>query len=216
MKKLITHVLLLYCSSVMIAQTIIEDDYIANAKKTSKQRVFAAISIGSSMSFLNSEKSPVYTTFVGPQIGYQLTSKFKVNVGLTHYTASVNTLMELNAKKSDFDGNKLVSGNFIFFGGDYQLTKKLIVSGSVMANANDLSTKQNNFKVATLGFDYKVSERSSIGFRAVVSGGDSDYLINSRLRNYDYNLNNMNSAGSFFLSPLTQWGVDKTLNPMIR
>lgn len=216
MKKLITHILFLYCSSVMVAQTVVEDDYIANPKKISKDRVFTSISMGGGMSFLNSTKSPVYTTFIAPKIGYQLSSKFKLNVGLMHYTASGSTLMQLNSKESNFYGNKAVSGNLIFVGGEYQLSPKLIMSGSVMASANDIRTKQNNFKAATLGFDYKVSERSSIGFRATVSQGNNDYFINSRTGNYDYNLNNMNSAGSSFLSPLTQWGMENTLNPLIR
>lgn len=201
----------------MVAQTSIDHDYIANPKIISKDRVSSSIIAGGGISFLNSAKSPMYTTFVAPKIGYEITPKFKLNIGLMHYTTSGNNFMQLNSKESVLNsGNKSISGNLIFVGGDYQLNPKLIMSGSVMVDANDVRTKQNNFKAATLGFDYKISERSSIGFKASVSQGNNDYFMNSRTGNYDYNPNNINSAGALLLSPLTQWGMENTLNPAIR
>ncbi|MCE9539096.1 MAG: hypothetical protein K8R85_07750 [Bacteroidetes bacterium] len=128
-----------------------------------------------------------------------------------------NNFAQLNSKESVLNsGNRSISGNLIFVGGDYQLNPKLIMSGSVMVDANDVSTKQNNFKAATLGIDYKISERSSIGFKATVSQGNNNYFINSGTGNYNYNSNNINSASSLFLSPLTQWGMENNLNPTIR
>lgn len=217
MRKLITQILFLYCSSVLVAQTSIEGDYSANPKIISKDRVSTSIIAGAGISFLNSAKRPIYTTFVASKINYQISPKFKLNIGLMHYTASGNNFMQLNSKESGLNsGKKSISGNFIFVGGDYQLNPKLIMSGSVMVDANDIRTNQSNFKAATLGFDYKISERSSIGFKASVSKGNSDYFINSRTGNYDYNPNNINSAGALLLSPLTQWGMENTLNPSIR
>lgn len=217
MKKLITQILFLYCSSIVVAQTSIEDDYIAKPKNISQNRVSASISMGTGLSFLNSTKSTVYSTFVAPKINYQISPKFKLNIGLMHYTFSSNTFMQLNSKESVLNsGNKSISGNIIFVGGDYQLNPKLIMSGSVMVDANEVRTKQNNFKAATLGFDYKISERSSIGFKASVSQGNNDYFMNSGTGNFDYNPNNINSAGALLLSPLTQWGIENNFNPVIR
>lgn len=201
----------------MVAQTSIDHDYIANPKIISKDRVSTSIIAGGGVSFLNSAKSPMYTTFVAPKIGYEITPKFKLNIGLMHYTFSGNTFMQLNPKESVLSyGNKTVSGNFIFVGGEYKLNSKLIMSGSVMVDANDVRTKQNNFKAATLGFDYKISEKTSIGFRATVSQGNNDYFINPGTGNYNYSPNNINSASSLFLSPLTQWGMENSFNPTIR
>lgn len=201
----------------MVAQTAIDDDYIANPKKISKDRVSTSISMGAGLSFLNSTKTTVYSTFVAPKIGYQISPKFKLNIGLMHYTFSGNSFMQLNPKESVLNnGNKTVSGNFIFVGGEYKLNSKLIMSGSVMVDANDVRTKENNFKAATLGFDYKISEKASIGFKATVSQGNNDYFINSGAGNYNYNPNNINTASSLFLSPLTQWGMENNINPTIR
>jgi len=201
----------------MVAQTSVDDDYIANPKNISQNRVSASILMGTGLSFLNSTKSTIYSTFVAPKINYLISPKFKLNIGLMHYTASGDNFIQLNSKESVLNsGNSSISGNLIFVGGDYQLTPKLIMSGSVMVDANDVRTKQNNFKAATLGFDYKISERSSIGFKASVSQGNNDYFINPRTGNYDYNPNNINSAGALLLSPLSQWGMENTLNPAIR
>ncbi|MES2140163.1 MAG: hypothetical protein V4511_10690 [Bacteroidota bacterium] len=217
MKKLITQILFLYCSSVVVAQTSVDDDYIANPKKISKDRVSASISMGAGLGFFNSTKSTVYSTFVAPKIGYQISPKFKLNIGLMHYTASGNNFTPLNSKESVLNlGNRSITGNLIFVGGEYKLNPKLIMSGSVMVDANDIKTKQNNFKAATLGFDYKISEKTSIGFRATVSQGNNDYFTNPGNGNYNHSPNNINSASSLFLSPLTQWGMENSLNPTIR
>lgn len=201
----------------MVAQTSVDDDYVANPKSISQNRVSASISMGTGLSFLNSTKSTMYSTFVAPKINYQISPKFKLNIGVVHYAASGNNFMPLNSKESVLNsGNRSISGNLIFVGGDYQLNSRLIMSGSVMVDANDVRTKQNNFKAATLGFDYKISERSSIGFKASVSQGNNNYFINPRTGNYDYNPNNINSVGALLLSPLSQWGIENNFNPAIR
>ncbi len=201
----------------MVAQTASDDDYTANPKKISKDRVSTSISMGAGLSFLNSTKNTVYSTFVAPKIRYQISHKFKLNIGLMHYTASENNFAPLNPQESVLNnGRKTVSGNLVFVGGEYQLNPKLIMSGSLMVDANDVRTKQNNFRAATLGLDYKISENSSIGFRTTVSQGNSDYFINSGTGNYNYSPNNINSASSLFLSPLTQWGMENNFNPTIR
>jgi len=201
----------------MVAQTTTNDDYVSKSKAFSADKISTSISAGAGVSFLNSSKNPVYTTFVAPKIGYQITSKFKLNLGLMHYTASGNTFMQLNQNESILNtGNKAISGNLIFAGGDYQLNPKLIMTGAVMMDANNISTKQNNFKAAALGFDYKVSEHTSIGFRASVSQGNTNYSINPRTGNYDFNTNSLNPMGPMLLSPLTQWGMEQNLNPTVR
>lgn len=216
MKKLITLVLYLYCSTVVISQSTAEDDYFSKPKVIAKGRVSTSIIAGGGLSFSNASNSTFYSTFIAPQIGYQLTSRFKLNIGLMHYTASGNSFSPLNSNESfSTTGAKTISGNRIFVGGSYQLNPKVIVSGAVLADADNLNTKQNNFKIVTMGFDYKVSERALIGFRASVSQGNSDYYINSRTGNYQYNPNNINTMGDFF-SPITQWGMERSMNPMIR
>ena len=217
MKKLITSILILYCSSVIVAQTTAEDDYFSKPKITSTDKISTSIIAGWGYSFLNSTKSSIYSTFIAPKIGYQISPKFKLDIGLMHYSASGNTFMQLNSDGYILNtGNKPVSGNLVFVGGNYQLNQRLIMSGSMMMDANNLYTKQSNYKVATLGLDYKVSEHSSIGIKASLAQGNSNNYLNSGMENYNYNPNIMNSTGSLFLSPLTQWGIENSFNPVIR
>jgi hypothetical protein len=89
------------------------------------------------------------------------------------------------------------------------------MSGAVFVDSKNINSAQNNFKAASMGFDYKISEKCSIGIKAVVSQGNSNYIINPRTGRYDYNPNNSNSTG-LFLSPLTQWGMENNLNPTIK
>lgn len=217
MKKLITSILFLYCSSVIVSQTATDDYYSSKPKIDSADKVSTSITMGAGLSFLNSSKSSLYTSFIAPKIGYQITPKFKLNLGFMHYSASGNTFMQLNPNESILNAsNNTVSGNLIFVGGDYQLNPRLIMSGAVMMDVNNQSSKQNNFKAATVGLEYKVSEHSSIGFKASVSQGSGDYYLNSRTGKYDYNPASVNSAESLFLLPLTQWGMEKNLTPTIR
>ncbi len=217
MKKLITPILILCCSSVIVAQTTTEDDYFSKPKTSVKDKITTSVMAGTGVSFLNSSKSAVFSSFIAPKIGYQVTPKFNLNVGLMHYSASGNTFMQLSPNESVLNtSNKPISGNLVFVGGNYLLNPRLIMSGAVMMDANNMSTKQNNFKAALVGLEYKVTEHSSIGFKAYISQGNGDYNLNSGTGKYGYNPNSSNAAESLFLSPVTQWGMGNSTIPTIR
>lgn len=217
MKKLITLILILCCSTVIVAQTTTEDDYFSKPKTSTKGKISTSVVAGAGVSFLNSTKSTVFTTFIAPKIGYQLTPKFKLNMGFMHYSASGLSFMQLNQDEYILNtSNKPFSGNLVFVGGDYLLNPKLIFSGAVMMDASNIGTKQNNFKAANVGLEYKVSEHSSIGFKAYISQGNGNYNLNSGTGRYGYNPNSSNSVESLFLSPLTQWSMEQNMVPAIR
>ena len=201
MKKRIAPILFLFSSLACIAQADSADYYNPKQKLTEVNKVSTSISAGTSVAFLSSTKTTAFTTFVAPKISYQVNSKFKLNLGLMHYTASGNTFMPLNQNESILNtSNNPISGNVIFVSGNYLLTPKLMMTGGVLvdANSNPLNAKQNNYKAATMGFDYKVSEHSTIGIHATVSqGGGSGYY--SRPGNFG---NVPNAANSFGASPV--------------
>ena len=212
MKKLITPVLFLFFASVIVAQTTADDYYSGSKPKLSaKDRVSTSISMGAGFSFLNSTHSTAYTTFVASKIGYQLTPKFKLNLGLMHYTATGNLFMPLNQNEAIVNtSNRTVSGNLFFVEGQYQLNKQLIMSGAVMVDANGLNnSKLNNYKAASLGLEYKVTEHSSIGLKASLSQGNSngDYLFNPRTNQFDYRPHETPMQDIMF--GFGQWGVDQ-------
>ena len=181
MKKLITSSLLLFCGTLLFAQTNTNDDYYETSKpKVSIQdRVTTSIEMGAGVSVFNKSTSG-FTTYVAPKIGYQLTPKFKLNVGLMHYTMTGNTLMPLNYNEGLFNAsNNSITGNLVFVGGEYQLNKRLIASGAVMADVNSLSNNKISSKAAQIGLEYKVNEHSSIKVSATVGQGQGNYYNNS-------------------------------------
>ena len=97
MKKLITFTLFLVSASFLGAQVVTDDYYSASKPKLlSADRVSASISAGAGVSFLGSSNNTAFTTFIAPKIGYQVSEKFKLNVGLMHYSITGNTFMPLN------------------------------------------------------------------------------------------------------------------------
>ncbi len=180
MQKLITFTLFLFGASFLGAQTS-TDDYFnpSKPKLLSKDRVSASISAGAGVSFLGSSKNTAFTTFIAPKIGYQMTEKFKLNVGLMHYSITGNTFMPLNQNEALYNpNNQKRTGNLLFVEGQYQLNKRVSVSGAVMYDANNITNKQNNFKAISVGMDYKVSKHSTLSFRTQISQGNSSYLNN--------------------------------------
>lgn len=181
MKKHLSFLLFALLGVSSVAQTT--GDYFSPAKPklSVADRVSASVEAGTGLSFVNSKMAGV-TTFLAPKINYQLSSRLRLNIGLVHYTCTPNTAFFMNRNEAVFNpGNGNVSGNLIMAGGDYALTKKMTLSGAVMTDVNSLnSTRPNtNFKAASIGLDYKVSEHSSIGFRATVSEGQRTYYNNA-------------------------------------
>ena len=183
MKKLITSSLFLFCASIIVAQTSTDDYYQApKSNFLSKDKVSASISMGTGMSFFGSTKNSAITTFIAPKIGYQLTKKFRLNIGLMHYTMTGNSFMPMNQNEALFNNsNRSISGNLLFVEGQYQLTNKLMMSGAVMYNANANLNKNNNYKAVSIGMDYKLSEHASIGIRANISQGNNSPYYNNRM-----------------------------------
>lgn len=187
MKKLITFALILVSASQLGAQTNTDDYFTASKPKLlSKDRVSASISAGAGVSFLNNSKSTAFTTFIAPKIGYQISERFKLNVGLMYYSITGNTFIPLNQNEALVNSNnKARTGNLLFVEGQYQLNKRVAVSGAVMYDANNFSNKQNNFKAISVGMNYKVSKRSTLSFRTEISQGESPYY-NTRIGTHNF------------------------------
>lgn len=202
MKKIITFSLFLF-SVTLVAQTSADDYYNpAKPKLLSKDRVSASISAGAGISFLNS-KNTAYTTFIAPRIGYQLSNKFKLNIGLIHYTMTGNTFMPINQNESLFNSSdRSLSGNMVFLEGQYKLNRRVIMSGAVMTNVNNFSSRQNSFKAMSLGMDYKVSRHSTIGFKAIISQGETPYYNNPGFSNGASMYNTFGGFGQDFTRDL--------------
>jgi hypothetical protein len=213
--KTIVSVLFSFLCVGSVAQTA-EDYYVpAKQKVLPKDRVSVSLMAGTSVSFLNGSKTAAFSTFIAPKLNYKISSKLSLNMGLMHYTITPNSSFTLNRNESFVNtGNRNSSGNLLFGGAEYKLNKRLIVSGAVMVDANGMKSWQNSYKAASVGMDYKLSEHSSIGFRATVSQGSSDYMFDQTRNSYQYRPFNNNSFGNMF-SSFGQWGTEE-LNRTVR
>ena len=212
MKKLITFTLLLFSASFADAQNTSDDYYSPSKPKLiSKDRVSASISAGAGVSFLNSTNNSAYTTFVAPKIGYQLNDKFKLNIGLMHYSISGNTFMPVNQNEALYNsGNKTLTGNMLFVEGQYKLNKRTTVSGAAMYDATNFSNETSNCKGIALGLNYKVSKHSTIGIQAIISQGQTPY------GNSPNGMNNFGNTPSYFMTGGMGQDFSNRLNSSIR
>jgi hypothetical protein len=158
------------------AQQNDEQDYYSAAKPKLcfRERVSTSISAGGGLMF--GSNGSAYTSYVAPKVSYQMSNRFKLNIGLMHYNISGNTFMPLNRSEALYNtGSQTASGNLVMVGGEYMLNKRVIISGAVMTNVSSLNKNAQPFKAATLGVEYKTSNNSSIRFETTVSQGQGNY-----------------------------------------
>lgn len=212
MKKPTLSLLFLSFCFLAVGQDTIED-YFQPAKKglPVKDRVSISFMAGTTVCFPTNKYSSV-STFFAPKMNYQFSSKFQINAGLMHISSSPNFIL---SNENYGKNQKNYSSNLLFVGGEYQLNKKVIVSGAVITNTSSSYNKPNNYKAATVGLDYKISKHSSIGIRATVSQGNPDYIFNPNQGSYNYNPFIYNSVGNIFTG-MGQWGADELNNRSIR
>ena len=138
MRKLITLVLLNALFSFVIRAQAADDDYaLPKKKENTLDKVSASVIAGTGLSFNNSSQNPVMGSFIASQAGYRLSSKWKLNMGMMHYSASGNS--------------------------------SVIHSGDFRAATG---ASQNNFNAASLGLEYRISDKSSIGISTGISNGN--------------------------------------------
>ncbi|MDF2438107.1 MAG: hypothetical protein K0Q95_2483 [Bacteroidota bacterium] len=206
MKTFFTSFLILIAVLDLSAQ---EDDYNRpKSKLKPADRISASVSAGTSVSFSRNTTGSSFSTFIAPTLKYKLTERFSVTGGLFHYNLAPNSIYS-NRTESIMNNTRVnSSGNLVFAGAEYKLNKKLLLSGAMMVDAQNKTLNRNNYKALSLGMDYKLSEHSSIGFRATVSEGSTDYMFDPARGTYNYNPVLGNSFGNA-IGGFGQWGADE-------
>jgi hypothetical protein len=200
MKKLITFGFLFILTISGIAQENKDDFYKKPvAHSPIADRITASVCMGAAVSVTNLKSAPVTSgTYIAPFIGYRLTEKFKLNIGVLHYTVNGNSYVPITLGENKFpSGCQHYSGNIFTLQGQYKLSNKLILSGDLMYDANPLLTNQHTFKAAALGLDYKVSNHATLSVKTAI--------IQSNGTNYPY------SNSPFNNGPLPPMGMGSTL-----
>ena len=165
-----------------------------------KDRLHYGFEMGAS--FSNSNRyGDYFSTYYRPLISYDVSPRFSINTGVTYINSQVN-----NVPVASEYNYQLFSGNIsqynAFIGGEYKLTDRLIVGGSVFYDFTSYQSfdgkpvaKRNNLdNIGYSGyFKYKVNDNFSI---------EGEIRINDR---NPYNQNNrpfsnrsFGVGGSFF------------------
>jgi hypothetical protein len=200
MKKLITSGFLFIIAISGMAQEHTDSLYKSSmAHSTVADRISASVSMGAAVSSTSFKSGAVTSgTYIAPLIGYRFTDKFKLNVGVIHYTVNGNSYLPITLGENKFPtGRQPYSGNLFMLEGQYKLNDQLLFSGDLMYDANPLLNKQRSFKAASLGLDYKVSEHTTLSIKTMI------------IQNNGYNSPYSNSP--FGSGPILPMGMRPTL-----
>lgn len=138
MRKLIT---LLLVSTILYlptkAQTVPDDYALPKKKEAALDKVSASISAGTGVGFGNGTKNAVFSSFVAPQLGYTLSSKWKLNIGMVHYTLSGSPVSMNTQDFGRTPGTMKNNFNAAAFGLEYKISDKAYIGISTsIGNGN--------------------------------------------------------------------------------
>tara|TARA_B100000809_G_scaffold62623_1_gene59388 strand:+ start:1221 stop:1862 length:642 start_codon:yes stop_codon:yes gene_type:complete len=156
--------------SSQVEDYVIENpDYVVPFKSlTTKDKMHYSFGMG--VGFGTSTDGDYFSTYYQPMISYDVSPKFTINTGLTYINSSVNNVPVI----TDYQ-YKLFSGNIsqynAFIGGEYKLSERLSVGGSIFYdftsyNAISGTSLDAGNGLENLGYSgyvkYKVSDSFSI------------------------------------------------------
>jgi hypothetical protein len=143
-------------------------------------------SFGMGVGFGTSTYGDYFSTYYQPMISYDVSPKFKINTGLTYINTSVNNVPVIaDYQYQLFSGN--ISQYNAFIGGEYQLSDRLSVGGSIFYdftayNAMNGTSLDAGNGLENLGYSgyvkYKVNDSFSI--QAEVRVNDKNPYMNRR------------------------------------
>ena len=122
------------------------------------------------------------STYVSPEVGYSLTSRFRINAGIS----IINTNFFGIAPYYSLTSEKKFNGNFtsalVYVNGQYRLNDRLTLNGSAYKQFNLFDDppgtpygKSNDSQGFSMGIDYKAAENFHIQAGFGYSKGNHPY-----------------------------------------
>ncbi len=188
MKKIITFILISLLTLSLFAQINNEDDYYdpnfntgldsANfyPEKNIEKKLTTNITAGSM--FFNSNYGNAFSSYIAPSLDYSISKKFKIRTGLM--LANTNLFSSGNSEISSYSNR--YNNVMLFAQGEYQLNKKILLRSTIIKDLNN-SFSNSSFESYSFGFDYKVSEKTSIGIDIQFSKNNYPFYHNTGFGN---------------------------------
>ncbi len=213
MKKYIIIILLLFSTNIFFSQNVenLEEyfsknnSYIENEfpnedfEKKFSEKPEINFEIGSNFSS-NFGGGNTFSTFIAPNISYNINPKLKINVGMKLTRSTFNDFQVYNFSENSFgDLNGDLNSALFYTSVNYEVNEKLKVSAMVFYEKNNFENFENvhpnafNFisgKGASFGFEYKINENMKIG-------GEFQYSEGRNPFNYNNNYNSPFTNSSF-------------------
>ncbi|NVO01630.1 MAG: hypothetical protein HXX09_02930 [Bacteroidetes bacterium] len=212
--KLLSVLVILICISFSItAQTV------TNASDTTKKenllkklskKLSYEVKVGTSV-FSDTKHFSASSLEIAPIVNLNLKRNFRLFAGTSFVSTQVFGNKTTNSENlSTTNNDKRFYSSILMVGGAYDVSKRLTISGSVFTQTQlfNLKSFDENFKNAakgiSLGLNYKVSEKSSIGIEIQFHDG-SNFDTYRNLNSYPLNHLNSNIPSGFGNSGMFGW-----------
>jgi len=148
----------------------VDEDYVTSFNSlNTKEKLHYEFELGASFGNSNTF-GDYFSTYYKPMVSYDVSPRFSINTGVTYINSSVSDIPTISENKYQlFSGN--ISQYYAFIGGQYKLTDKLSVGGSVFYDFTDYSSfdgtkinKKNGLENLgySANFKYQVNKNMSI------------------------------------------------------
>ncbi len=119
-----------------------------------------------------------FNNYIAPYLSYDINARLRVNAGGVFQNSTYNNVGLFGSEQNTIlNGNVLNSS--LFVQGQYKLNNRVTVTGTVFKNVYTLPMNNNNLDFSSEGmaiaFDYKLSNKASIGVELQFSNGASPY-----------------------------------------
>jgi len=168
---LVISIIMIYaiCANQTIAQYNIKSAI--NADSIPQKKLSYSIKMGTSY-IASSHKNGMFSTYVSPEMNYQLTSKFSLNAGIMFMSSSIGIVQSKNSETYQNGLYQPFTGTVVYAGGSYQLNDRITLNGTAYTQLSNpllqkgfTNSNQNNIKGVGLGIDYKLTEHSSFSIQ---------------------------------------------------
>jgi hypothetical protein len=168
----------LFASTIVVGQTdegadeyVPEDDYAIPFDSLSvKDKFHYSFTMGAGFGY-SSNLGNYFSTYYRPMVSYDVSKKFKIITGIEYINSNVSNMPVYSDYNYQlFSGN--ISQYYAFVGGQYQLTDRLSVGGSLFYDftsydkfdGTSLGTPNNGLNNLgySANFEYKVTDNMSI------------------------------------------------------
>ncbi|HBS86125.1 MAG: hypothetical protein A2W91_07800 [Bacteroidetes bacterium GWF2_38_335] len=136
----------------------------SDSLRIESNRIGSGITVGTSFISAGNGKT-MYCSYFAPHVEYDLTSRFRINVGGMLVNTNLFGVQPDETSSSGYAVSNGAFSTFLYLSGSYELSSKLVVSGTVFKSVRSNSYSSNSpvLDIYELGLEYKFNDNFSVG-----------------------------------------------------